>query len=330
MKRILAAALLFLSIPAIAASDYPCMNCLTSEAMEELKKGNAEAKKICTQAFSDSELLSLFEKVPIPEDGPITESMLNLDRRPTAKEKAALHVYYVAHKNCLNAWSNAILHFQLYIGATINEVDDMKKAHQKSNEHELNNTHLLAEGKLTFAEYNSKENQRREDARVEGKKGYELMLLRKNYQANIKAWLDPFKSVNAKNLPWQEFYKEAIEIAQEVKNGKIEPQIADKMIEDKRLALNQSMDKAKRVTLNCTSMKMSSSNKQLPDSPVTIDFTKSTVNGVSATINEDTISWATSTKEIIIINRLSGFISIGTDQFPALITGHCAPAQRQF
>ena len=160
---------------------------------------------------------------------------------------------------------------------------------------------------------------------------------RKNYLLKIKSWLDPNKAANSNNRLWLSFYDEAIEIAQQVEGGTVLPFVADKMIEDKRLALNKAMVAAKPniVNLNCSLEFYNPilNINQHRDEAITIDYTNSTVNGIQATFSDTLISWQAQGKSYsgetrlyhFSINRLSGFYNTDGGW-----SGHCAPAQRQF
>jgi len=155
------------------------------------------------------------------------------------------------------------------------------------------------------------------------------------YQKQIESWLDPFKSSYTADSPWWGFYSYAIAEAKDVDSGKISEQEAAKMIDERRLKLNQeiaSTSVPKLATLNCL---LVSGNGEQNEIGLTIDYTNMQVNGYKAEFHENVIRWSIpatngSTKFYESLNRLSGFYNSGSDQFPSLWTGHCAPATKQF
>ena len=156
------------------------------------------------------------------------------------------------------------------------------------------------------------------------------------YENNVRSWLAPFIEKNPGNPDIAAFYEEAIATARNVDAGRLAPQTANKIIEEKRIRLNRQLaakgmhsvtaDAAPDILeLNCT--------VTLPDgrqrtSLLTIDYVNATVNGSKAAFDEKEIRWtqteSVGTTELHqTLNRTSGFYSIGTGEFTGLWTGHC-------
>lgn len=85
------------------------------------------------------------------------------------------------------------------------------------------------------------------------------------------------------------------------------------------------------LVLNCT---LIAEGKAPLDKAFTVDFTQSTVGGMPATISANEIRWIFVSNSggpvQTTISRLSGSLVASTDEFPMLLTGHCAPAHQSF
>ena len=92
----------------------------------------------------------------------------------------------------------------------------------------------------------------------------------------------------------------------------------------------------KILTLNCILNAINSGSFTIPETQValTIDYTNSTVNGYKAQIYENEIRWDSKATDgstfHVTLNRLSGFIGYGDEEFATIRSGHCTPATRQF
>ena len=156
----------------------------------------------------------------------------------------------------------------------------------------------------------------------------------KSFELSVWMWLDPLKPNWPAASPWWGFYNYAIAIAKNVDSGKISDEAGRKLIEERRLALNQELAAAaapKVVTLNCA---LSGPDGKPVERAIMIDYSNLKVSGYPANFYENEIRWSYKTGAGAnvnnTLNRLSGFLQIGDEEFPALITGRCVPGVKQF
>lgn len=183
----------------------------------------------------------------------------------------------------------------------------------------------LRTGQITFAEFHRREDKRREDAKAAYKRAT-------GFRAEIGRWLVGLPSDIRFAGLWPEFTRNVLAIADRVDEGSLSRPDGSRMIEERRQRYNADLALATQVTLNCS---YNGSNGQRRDIPTVIDYRTRQVNGYAAEMSDTAIQWSYPSSDgkftyNAALNRLSGFASIGTTEFPSLMTGQCTTAQRQF
>lgn len=274
----------------------------------------------CSRGYAAPVLAPLRGKMPMTVLSNPTAEMRADEIVPTAKERAALPAYFAAESACSRLW---VADFLREAGST----QQLPKPVGRFEE-EL----LLQGGKISYAEYF-----RRRDRRVEA--GVEDAmkthgLTNHAFQDWVETWLTPFKPNYSTDSPWWNFYNFAIERARDADAGKISQKEAQDLIESRRLKVNEEMaaqTAASLVNLNC---EMTAGPGQTRDMALVMDYPNKQVNRFPATFTETTVTWSSGSAGNgtynYQLNRLSGFLNVGTEQFPALSTGRCAPAKRKF
>lgn|GEM_PF-1365825 len=279
----------------------------------------------CVNEFTNKKLDPVRNKIPFWYLNVGTDSMRNNTNKPTAQEKEALQAYLNANIVC-DALSNADLF-----------PNDEKKQNEKNISQEKSlkkELQPLIDGKITYAEYSLRQDQKIKtdlkslglDPNIYDPKPVDP----KRYQNFIESWLGPYKVNYPENSPWWSLYYYAVGIAKEVDKGKISDENAAKLIEVKRIKVNEeiaALSAPKIVTLNCS---VTLSGGERRDMVLAIDYTNLQVNGYKAEFSENIIRWTVpdpvNPDGHYTLNRLSGFLNIGNYQFSSLISGYCAPA----
>ena len=283
----------------------------------------SKATEACHQAFSDSKLAPLLGKVPIPHDGAVTEAMLQLNRKPNAAERDALHVYYAAELECRRASANAIA--QVSPGDTAPQTKEGR-----------DDTLLLSEGKLSFAEYNARQKQMRDAAEaalknsISGGQQQSREAAEKN-RIETESWhkqalatcgsdADCVKIVNR-------YRDDAIACGdgyQQACNSKVQDQAAvDRWNESRKTATSL----ASTILLTCT-LVMTDGSQYEP--VLRVDLKNSKVNGIDATITDAQFAWVAGGFHWIV-NRYTGGMHISSADGAFSASGQCRTAsQKQF
>jgi hypothetical protein len=291
-----------------------------------------QTRDACLKEFANSKLDLLRGKIPFWMESP-TDEMCKNDNKPSAKEREALRTYLNASITCgkfMIPDQFAIIHRNL------NEKSRREAEFNVSKKYK-SEIQPLIDGKITYAEYFKRKtlylNDFLKKNGIDPKSLDTKQSAPKRYETYIESWLGQYKSNWPANSPWWGFYYYAIATAKDVDNGKISDQNAAKLIEDKRLKVEQEVaahSAPKVVTLNCSISGYGVNGEKA----LTINYTNMQVNGQKAEFYENDILWTEQSSDGIVyhctLNRLSGFINISIDNFPNLITGRCAPATKQF
>lgn len=239
---------------------------------------------------------------------------------PTAKERAALPAYFSAESGCSRLW---VADFLRESGNTQSLPKPLGPFEEER---------LLQGGKISYAEYFRRRDMRVEAGVEDAMKAHGLT--NHAYQDAVEGWLAPFKTNYFADSPWWTFYSFALEKARDADAGKISQKEAQDLIESRRLKVNEEMaaqTAASLVSLNC---EMTAGPGQTRDMALVMDYSNKQVNRFPATFTETTVTWSTGSAGSgtynYQLNRLSGFLNVGTEQFPVLSTGRCAPAKRKF
>lgn len=288
---------------------------------QDANVGTTSITDTCTKGYANSKIDPVRDKIYIV-GSQLTDDMLKDKSKPNAIEKEALRVYVDAEVACAKS---------LYAIA-FKDNEQMRLAQDIQAKKRIEaETRPLINGKITYAEYNRRQDQKLKDAEERMKEaGFDH-----RYENYVEAWLSPNKSAYPSGSPWWGFYNYAIATAKDVDRGKISEEEAAKLIEDKRLKVNEEIAASaapKVTTLNCP---VHGPAGEQGDIPIAIDYTNMKVNGRKADFYENSIRWSIpstdgSSDTDFTLNRLSGFINVGSDQFPSLMSGYCAPATKKF
>ena len=315
--------------------------CSISNAHENDDKSSAIEKGIgvlgvthetyvaCVNEFANKKLDPIRSKIPFWLLNGATDAMQKNFNIPTKEEKIALKAYLNASITC----------------DTLTTADILKNDEKKQHETNLRKVESLKEelqplidGKITYAEYLRRQDKKGEKALksmgFDPNEFTQKPIDPKRYQNFVESWLGQYKANYPANSPWWTLYYYAIGIAKDVDKGKMSDENAAKLIEEKRLKVNQEMaalTAPKVVNLNCS---VTSSGGSQNEIALTIDYTNMQVNGFKAEFYENEIRWTVpdpvNPDSHFTLNRLSGFVSGGTYQSSNLVTGHCTQATRQF
>jgi hypothetical protein len=289
------------------------------------------AYSFCAKVFANKKIDPLRGKIPIWGDYTFAEidKMQKNENRPTASEIKALRVFINASLACnKEKFEETYAQYNKADGKADSEANMRRR---KTVEEETNNKFNrfleatlmpLARGEITYADY-----MRRRSMLMAALA--ETANDSNTFQTYIESWLGPMREKFPADSPWQGFYNYAISVAKDVDSLKISKEEGNKLIEDRRLKINQEIASAsspKVTTLNCT---LILNNGQRSDIPLTLDYTNSTVNGFKAQIQETDIYWS-SGEYRNSLNRLSGFINITSEKLHNPLSGKCVHAEKKF
>lgn len=282
----------------------------------------------CADVFGNPKLEAIRGKFPLAPFEETTNVMRSDESVPTKGERKAFETYLLAYVSCYR------------LGSVVTYGDD--KAAKKANDARLLGDERakllpLLKGEATYGSYiraNEATNKVAAEAVVSSIKA------KFGYQAQIAAWLEPFKPNYPVDSPWWLFFKDAIKYAKDADEGNITIDEAKTKIEARRLQFNNLIINTSTnnvtgqpVILNC--IVESASRPQHVDFPIKIDYAMSTVNNYVAQFSETTIQWSRPEKNgshtvDTILNRLSGGVVVKNDEVGVIFTGTCAPAKAQF
>ena len=274
----------------------------------------------CASAYAVKSLTPLRGKMPMGfADKPTAEMRAN-EKVPSSAERAAFAAYLTAQDNC-NAMAGADM--DRFLG----KVPDEPKRLEPDDEFKQ-----LQAGKMTYGEYF-----RISDRTSEARAAKALKFMEQDshsYQNFIEAWLAPSKVTYPQGSPWWDFYRYSIATAKDVDAGKLAQAEGQNLIEARRLKLNSELagqSTEGQATLNCN---ISDGDKLRVERAILLDYGRKQVNGLPALFSDTVITWDSDAtgggKLHNNLNRLSGFISVGSTEYPVMFSGYCAPAKKQF
>lgn len=300
-----------LVVPGIGVAQPTSLSDLTSQA----------SKIKCLRAYANPALGPLRGKMPMDIDAEPSGEMLLNKSVPTANERMALPAYLIAERYCA----------RLFLADISNKpLDTQAPTKNIAPDEEFE---LLQTGKISYAEYFQLAHLRIQG--LIGKLPNNPTSASHAYEGYIDGWLTPSKSQYPEGSPWWDFYNYSITTAREVDSGKIAQNEGQRLIEAHRLKFNDELAAQTKTiasaTLNCSITDSQNANR---DTPVTLDYSRKLANNYHAEFSDTWITWTSTAADGVeyhnALNRLSGSLSVGTSQYPALLAGHCAPAKQQF
>ena len=274
----------------------------------------------CASAYTVKSLTPLRGKMPMGFAEKPTAEMRANDKVPSPSERTAFAAYLAARDKC-NAMASADT--DRFLG----KVPDASTRREPDDEFKQ-----LQAGKLTYSEY-FRISDRTSETRVA--KAVKFMEQdTHSYQNFIEAWLAPSKAMYPQGSPWWDFYRYSIATAMDVDAGKLAQAEGQGLIEARRLKLNAELTgqpAESQATLNCN---VSDGDKLRVERAILLDYGRKQVNGLPALFSDTGITWDSDAtgggKLHHNLNRLSGFISVGSTEYPVMFSGYCTPAKKQF
>jgi hypothetical protein len=303
------------SARAVLCASLACLLCTFAFGEEPKDDRLRDAIANCRSYNAHPKLDAIRSRIPFDGNEP-TKVMRTYEKKPNAAERAALEVYKEVQLACAaelakaesptdaKAQDEIIAAYKLWIAERVDP---------------------LLTGRITFAEYLRREDKRNADAKAAFKRA-------NSFRAETERWLGGGSPDARSSSFWPEFTRDALAIAERVDSGLIPREEGSRLLEERRHRFNNDLATASQVTLNCA---YQGSDGRRMDGPVVIDYMRQQVNGFSAQFSDTMIQWETSSSDGRIkytntLNRLSGFTSIGSGEFPTLFTGQCSTAKRQF
>lgn len=284
-----------------------------------LASGNANADDTkwtpeCEFLKTDIRLAPIRDKIAVSIGEDETPAMLENDAKPTPLEQRALHAWREDIEKCLDAEMKQLTQQ----GVNLNKTN--KSPARKPDP----DVKLLEQGKLSYREY---------FLRVDAAKKRILdSYYRNRHKDEIQRALTESSKSWPSDSPYWAYYTYAMQVAQDMGDGKISQDTADRLIEKKR---QETIDRIAALTapktalLNCV---FHVDGNPDFERPYTIDYTNTTVNGFKANFSETEIRWESTSKDgtamRYVLNRTSGTMYAGDQQY--VIQGHCSPAVKQF
>lgn len=292
------------------------------ESSNGAKKGYLKAQKTCLRFYSSSDIDPIRDVVIFPGGSIKTPPpILENDRVPTASEVVALKALFIAALSCDNAYFNSLKDSAKKRGP------DLQRVFESADRRDLG---LLISGDITIAEFNQQKIEEGEAA----ERALKFDVDSKDwFEEKIGKWLDPEKTKYTSESPWWVFYNYALSTAKEVDANNVLPGVADVLIERKRIEVNRELVAAatpKPLTLNCSVNGPNGAEIQIP---VVVDYAGLSVNGWPAKFFPNSINWDVKNTAGVYhwnLNRLSGYLSIGTDEVPFVSGGMCSAAKPKF
>jgi hypothetical protein len=294
----------YLAFAALAA--LPALNIAKAEELKWTPE--------CEFVKTDKRLDPIRDKVPLSFSEEPTQFMLENDAKPTITEQRALRAWAEDNESCLNAEIKQLTKQGVDLSHT------SKTPHQKINA----DLKLFEQGKISYREYFIREDIAMKRIMDAYYRKWHKDEIQKSLAESSKAW--------PSDSPYWTYYTYAMQVAQDMGDGKISRDSADQLIEAKRKEVNAqvaALSAPKTAILNCA---FHFDGGPDFERPFTINYTNGTVNGFKANFTETEIRWESTSKDGIamrfVLNRTSG--TMYTSDQNTFIQAHCAPAVKQF